>query len=739
MPAQMELAEAAGAAQPPASPASPAELAAADPSPEPDLSPEPDRAAAETAEAGSRTPEIPGYELLWLLGRDTHGETWIARKPGRRLLAVRVIYRAGFADDEAFSQMLRAVRAHEPASRADGNSVEILQSARADGFLFYITPLGDDLPMRRPLDPGSPESAIESYRPRSLKAALARSGAIPADECVRIGIYLTAGLETLHRLGRIHGSIRPARILFVNGDPKLREPDFEALSGNAGPVAADSYAAPEGAGNPQADIYSLGRVLAEISAGNEVADSPNAGRHPGAAPDKAMVAHWKRIVAKACAPNPAKRYATAQEFHDDLAALLARSTSGGSRWLPAKLPTLAAAAVLVIAAGFGAAHFLQQPARTQAPALSAESAPPPAPAEPPPVTLQVAPPPPAEPPKPAPLPVIAEMQPALPAEIAAVAPPAAVKPVAAEVMTPPAAAVVPPTEPPAVAQPLPPAIPAETKTVMVTAPRPPPPPAPSPTVPETAAPIPPPAAVETETPRAHSAAGEPWTNSLGMKFVPVGDVLFCIWTTRVKDYEAFCTATGNPRTRALYEDTGEHPVLQVSWHDAKAFCDWLTKKEIGEGALAKGRSYRLPTDLEWSMAVGLPAEKGRTPEGRDSGIKDIYPWGAAWPPPKGAGNFADTSAKGKGARIIPGYTDGFPHTAPVGSFAANRHGLFDMAGNVWQWCEDTYSPRGTRRVSRGGSWADDRPGELSSSYRNNALPDTRGLIYGFRCVLDGPQ
>ena len=251
----------------------------------------------------------------------------------------------------------------------------------------------------------------------------------------------------------------------------------------------------------------------------------------------------------------------------------------------------------------------------------------------------------------------------------------------------------------------------------------------------------------------------PWENSLGMKFVPVpgAPVLFCIWHTRVQDFEAFVNASGYNATKDMYSlrtdgwkqrgDTWRapgfpqsptHPVCGVSWEDAKAFCDWLTKKEQAEGRLGRLQFYRLPTDAEWSFAVGLTNEDGKTPKEKDSQLKGVYPWGTDWPPPEGTGNYAGEESK-RGAppgwTVIPGYNDGFARTAPVGSFAANRLGLFDITGNLWEWCEDLYEPTSLWRVMRGASWNDGDPGDLLSSYRYYDHPSYRYDRYGFRCVL----
>jgi len=174
-------------------------------------------------------------------------------------------------------------------------------------------------------------------------------------------------------------------------------------------------------------------------------------------------------------------------------------------------------------------------------------------------------------------------------------------------------------------------------------------------------------------------------------------------------------------------------VVMVSWTDALSFCKWLTDKEQAAGLLKPGESYRLPTDLEWSKAVGLPLEKGANPEMRDMGIQDQYPWGTAWPPPKSAGNY---TGKETGAEVfIPGYEDPFPFTSPVGSFAPNAQGLYDMGGNTWEWCMDTWNSKARSRVLRGASWCQGALQlSLLSSCRIHSMPDRESDNYGFRVV-----
>jgi len=240
----------------------------------------------------------------------------------------------------------------------------------------------------------------------------------------------------------------------------------------------------------------------------------------------------------------------------------------------------------------------------------------------------------------------------------------------------------------------------------------------------------------------------PFTNSLCMRFAPVPGVqaLFSVWETRVQDYEAFAkTRSGgdtlwrNPVFQGVAVTPGPtHPVVNVSWNDAKDFCEWLTVTERRAGVLPADRRYRLPTDMEWSAAVGLPNEQGATPRDRDVRIPGVYPWGKSWPPPTGAGNFADVTFKkqfGGIWEVIEGYIDGHAVTAPVGSFAASRIGLHDLAGNVWEWCADWYDTNEKNRVVRGGSWLSVDRAYLLSSYRNFDEPDVRNVLFGFRVVL----
>lgn len=248
-----------------------------------------------------------------------------------------------------------------------------------------------------------------------------------------------------------------------------------------------------------------------------------------------------------------------------------------------------------------------------------------------------------------------------------------------------------------------------------------------------------------------------FTNSLGMTFVsvPGTKVLFSIWETRVQDFEAFVAATGHDATSEMFtvtrwadnalqkgdswknpgfEQGPTHPVCGVNWEDAQDFCRWLTEQERGAGMIRLGQIYRLPTDEEWSYAVGIGGKAfGATPQLRSGNISDVYPWGTKLPP---QGNYNNRRLGAMGSLFgWKEIDDPYPFTAPVGSFKANRFGLFDLGGNVEEWCEDWYDSEKTSRVCRGDDWGGYNPDHLLSSYRGRSEPKRRANTTGFRVVL----
>ncbi|MCC6884791.1 MAG: SUMF1/EgtB/PvdO family nonheme iron enzyme [Verrucomicrobiales bacterium] len=252
----------------------------------------------------------------------------------------------------------------------------------------------------------------------------------------------------------------------------------------------------------------------------------------------------------------------------------------------------------------------------------------------------------------------------------------------------------------------------------------------------------------TTTQPALATKGRPFLNTLGMKFVPIPgtDVLFCIHETRYQDYLAYATdahdeggiwRNQNVEGFTPKENPESHPVMKVSWDDAQKFCAWLSQKE--------GKTYRLPTDQEWSIAVGIAPKETRQADTTPATINKSptdFPWGDQWPPPEGSGNYSDQSRKTEAPYIrandgyLDGYNDGFPTTSPVMSFKPNILGVYDLEGNVREWCEDWYDSARKNHVLRGGCWHIASKRWLISGLRASDAPGRGHISNGFRVVLD---
>ncbi|MBH1963915.1 MAG: formylglycine-generating enzyme family protein [Comamonadaceae bacterium] len=208
-----------------------------------------------------------------------------------------------------------------------------------------------------------------------------------------------------------------------------------------------------------------------------------------------------------------------------------------------------------------------------------------------------------------------------------------------------------------------------------------------------------------------------------------------------RDYDPASSARGDAfegrDPRYSWQNPGfpqseDHPVTNVTWNDAQALADWLTRTE--------GVRYRLPTEAEWEYACRA-GSTGHYPHGNDVGqlarTANTFDVSAAalWP------QWQSVAAPGD---------DGFPFTAPVGSFPPNAFGLHDMVGNVWEWVSDLHSDdyyaqsphqdppgptEGSVRVRRGGSWHT-WPVYARCGFRNWNTASTRYTLVGIRLVRE---
>ncbi len=252
-------------------------------------------------------------------------------------------------------------------------------------------------------------------------------------------------------------------------------------------------------------------------------------------------------------------------------------------------------------------------------------------------------------------------------------------------------------------------------------------------------------------PEPNESAGfnKPRTNSLGMELVPVNRKLVMSHEVRLKDYRQFLKETSKKAPLPPdFPQEDNHPVVNVTKEDATEFAQWLTAKERAAGLIADTDCYRLPTDEEWSSWVNLPIEHGSTPYERSLPQPDVYDsfsWGAGvsmWPPPEKTGNFADKSALSHlpPARVIVGYNDDYPYTAPVQSYPPDSKGLYDLDGNVMEWVADSYGgPQSLNirhyNVARGAAFRSFRPKQLTTGMRTPMPPRSSDSAVGFRLIL----
>ncbi len=234
--------------------------------------------------------------------------------------------------------------------------------------------------------------------------------------------------------------------------------------------------------------------------------------------------------------------------------------------------------------------------------------------------------------------------------------------------------------------------------------------------------------------------GEGAGNALPVHGVTVSSFYMAKHDVTFDEYDAFCAATGSEVLGDLGWGRGRMPVINVTWLEAVSYCNWLSAMEGLKPAYTISGSqvtcdfavsgYRLPTEAEWEYAAREQGRKVRFGNGKEIADPAEINFNAQVPTP---------------FSVIGAYR---ARSTPVDSFAPNGLGLFDMAGNVWQWCWDWYDaayyarspvndPRGpasgTERVLRGGAWHN--PAEKSRAMcRGYYHPNARYADFGFRVV-----
>lgn len=224
---------------------------------------------------------------------------------------------------------------------------------------------------------------------------------------------------------------------------------------------------------------------------------------------------------------------------------------------------------------------------------------------------------------------------------------------------------------------------------------------------------------------------------------------FYIGTTEVTNaqYKVFMSTHNSGSYKGYDLSVPNFPVVNISWVDAARFCNWLSEKEGLEKVYKEQNGtlvaitpmpsgYRLPTESEWAWVTRV----------NNNGDNQKYGWGNTYPPKLVVGNYADQSATDMLEKTISEYNDGFIVAAPVGHYKPNRYGIFDLDGNVAEWCHDYHSiypslsdevfvdpigpVSGKKHVIRGASWM---RGDISTtrlSYRDR--DNIKRIDVGFR-------
>jgi WD40 repeat protein len=257
---------------------------------------------------------IPDHQLLRCIGRGSYGTVLLARNSLGAYRAVKIVYRKSFSDQRPFERELSGIRKFEPVSRSHEGFVDVLHVGinEAEGYFYYVMELGDDCVSGQNFDP-------YQYIPKTLAKEISKRGALGVKDCLQLGLALSDALAELHRCGLVHRDIKPSNIIFVNGAPKLADIGLVAgLDDTRSYVGTEGFIPPEGPGSPQADVYSLGKVLYEACTGRDRQDFPELPTRVEELGNPEQFLELNEVILHACKSECAKRYDSASNMHADL-------------------------------------------------------------------------------------------------------------------------------------------------------------------------------------------------------------------------------------------------------------------------------------------------------------------------------------------------------------------------------------------------------------------------------------
>jgi len=267
---------------------------------------------------GSRVaPAISDHVMLRCIGRGAYGEVWLARDMIGSFHAVKVIHRSSFDSQTPFEREYHGMQKFTPLSRNHPGWIHVLHVGRndAEGYFFYVMELADDETTGQEIDP-------DHYQPRTLANELQQRGRLPLKECLDLGIALADALDYLHGQLLVHRDIKPSNVIYVHGAPKFTDvglvTEVRNRDRDVSMLGTEGYMAPEGPGAAAADIYSLGKLLYEISTGRDRFAFPALPESMVEAGEAGWGSRWVELIRRACHEDPRQRHRSAAELKEDL-------------------------------------------------------------------------------------------------------------------------------------------------------------------------------------------------------------------------------------------------------------------------------------------------------------------------------------------------------------------------------------------------------------------------------------
>ncbi len=257
--------------------------------------------------------EVPGYELVKVIGRGSYGTVYLGRSASGQWRAIKVC-RRDERNVKDLDREWRGLQRYEPVSRSTPGFLAILdlgEDPAGEGF-YCVMELADAVSGEAKVD-------LETYEPRTLAYELKTQGRLEVAEVLRLGITLGTALGRLHDSGLVHRDVKPANIVYVGGQPKLADMGLVVAEAEANSlVGTPGYIPPEGPGKPAGDIYALGKVLYQALTGYEPARFPDPPTFLREHQDPTRFQEVMDVLAKASEERSARRHGTAWETTEEL-------------------------------------------------------------------------------------------------------------------------------------------------------------------------------------------------------------------------------------------------------------------------------------------------------------------------------------------------------------------------------------------------------------------------------------